>query len=107
MKLVAITPIFGAFRVLRKRLRDINQPSISVWTDAGEVATKQLGAGIEGAAHKSETYDAEARKELAAGLAGLKDRRVDPVDLAHFEKAARLVARSEELDHDIGEACRS
>lgn len=99
--------IFGAFRVLRRRSAEVGQPGLMVWTDAGERAARLAANTVRDAAHKDETLDREAAREIAAGLAGLADGRVDATDLAHLAKAARLTQQSAEIAHDIGEVVTS
>ena len=104
MRRPTLKSILGAFRVLRNRASALGQPALTVWVDAGETAASTLGRAVADSAHASEVHDLEADQAIARGLAGLADGRVDPIDLAHFQAASRLVKRSAALDHDIGEA---
>ena len=96
----------GALRVLRRRAGEIGQPGLLAWTDAGERAVTQVSGEVSRMAHASECADLEAAKEIAAGLAELTDVRVRTQVRMHFERAGRLITRSAELDHNIGEFVR-
>lgn len=93
----------GAFRVLRRRVREVQAPALTMWSDAGEQHLLAARAQIAKMAHADEVADLEAANAISAGLEGLGDGKIDPCDIAHFERAARLVRRSAELAHDIGE----
>lgn len=103
MKLPTFRAVIGSFRILRQRSRDVGQPGLGVYADAGEQAAEQIGRTVSTKAHADEVADLEAASAIDAGLAGLKDGRVDPEDVAHLERAGRLVRRSAGLAKEIGE----
>lgn len=104
---MSMAQVLGAFRILRRRADKAGAPGLTLWADVGERAAASVGSEVAKAAHAAEVHDLEAQRALAAGIAGLADGTADPEDLAHLHRAARLVAKSAELDHDIGEAVRS
>lgn len=106
MPTLSYRSIVGAFRILRRRAVAAGFPGLKVWADAGELAATQVGTRVATLAHADEVADLEAARAIDAGLAGLRDGRADPADLAHFERAASLTRRSAALAHDIGEAVR-
>lgn len=93
----------GAFRTLRRRAFELEQPGLAVWADAGEAKLDAARDGLAKIAHADEVADLEAAKAIEEGLDGLKDGRIDDADIAHLRRAARLARRSAELAHDIGE----
>lgn len=95
--------VIGSFRVLRRRAVEVDRPSLKLWADQGERAAVVTASRIRSTVHADEVADLEAVRHIRAGLDGLKDGRVDPVDLRHFEAAERLAKRSAEHAHDAGE----
>lgn len=93
----------GAFRILRRRAEELRAPGLAVWTDAGEQSLTSAKTYVTRTAHADEVADLEAAREIREGIEGLKDGKVDTADLAHLERASRLVKRSADLAHDIGE----
>lgn len=98
--------VIGSFRILRRRAVEVDRPGLSMWAEQGERSARLAANTVRDKVHADEVCDHEAAKHIEAGLAGLKDGRVDPADVAHFEAAARLTKRSADLAHEAGEVVK-
>jgi hypothetical protein len=91
--------VIGAFRLLRARCVEVEQPGLGMWAEMGETAAGAVGVVIRDQAHAAETDDAEAARLLRSALEG----GIGPEDEGKIQAALRHVQRSEAHDHDLGE----
>lgn len=92
--------VVGAFTVLRRRARELSQPGLTIWADAGERAAKALQAEVRDGAHVIETKGLSLEEELRAILA---DGTVDADEFKRLVLAPAKVHAIAEHAHDLGE----
>lgn len=92
--------VVGAFRVLRRRARELSQPGLSIWADAGERAAKSLQTAVRDGAHVVETKALSLEEELKAILA---DGEVDAAEMKRLLGVPAKVHVIAERAHDLSE----
>lgn len=96
----AFTGVVGAFRVLRRRARELSQPGLTIWADAGERAAKSLQTAVRDGAHVVETKALSLEEELKAILA---DGTIDADEMKRLHLAPAKAHAIAERAHDLSE----
>jgi hypothetical protein len=92
--------IIGSFQILRRRAREVGNPGLAVWADAGERAAVDVQSTVRDGAHRAETEAREIEREMRDILADGKVSRTEVRTLKRLEVRVRGVA---EVAHDVGE----
>lgn len=93
--------VFGAFRVLRRRSRELSQPGLTIWADAGERAAKAVQTAVRDGAHVVEVKALSLEEEIKAMLA---DGSIDAGEMNRLRLVPAKVHGLAERAHDLGEA---
>lgn len=98
MKLLAARNLFG---LLGRRAREVGQPGLTVYAEAGAQVLDTVGAEIRDKAYANE----QSARGLAARLKTmLADGKISPAEQAELAQAPAALERQAERSHDITEA---